>query len=174
VDPNFPPETTLKISARASRVTGRMLAEISKKYPGALSSPAGMIARLGQVFNGLVQLALPQSLPNLIFNSLVWLLYPIELLLALGGRVFGLPDVSILGAIAFGVTLAAHLGVLYLQAILNRKLSTLRAVHGLIKLLALLLVAGLVFLIYLGLVYLGVLQLPQGALGSWLRGLQGQ
>ncbi|RPJ45999.1 MAG: patatin-like protein, partial [Chloroflexi bacterium] len=111
VDLDFPPDTTLKISARASRVTGKLLAELSSKYPAALASPAGMIARLGQIFNGLVQVALPQSLPNLIFNSLVWLLYPIELLLALGGRVFGLPDVSILGAIALGITIAAHLGV---------------------------------------------------------------
>lgn len=174
VDLNFPPETTLKVSARASRVTGKMLAELSSKYPAALSSPAGMVARLGQVFNGLVQLALPQSLPNLIFNSLVWLLYPIELLLALGGRVFGLPDVSILGAIALGVTIAAHLGVLYLQAILKRNLPALRLVHGLIKILAVLLVAALVALVYLGLVYLGVLDLPQGALGTWLRGLQGR
>jgi hypothetical protein len=132
-----------------------------------------MIARLGQIFNGLVQVALPQSLPNLIFNSLVWLLYPIELLLALGGRVFGLPDVSILGAIALGITIAAHLGVLYLQAILKRNLPALRVVHGLIKLLAVLAVAALVFLVYLGLLYLGVLQVPPGALGDWLRNLQG-
>jgi hypothetical protein len=131
-----------------------------------------MVARLGQLFNGLVQVALPQSLPNLIFNSLVWLLYPLELLLALGGKVFGLPDVSTLGAIALGVTLGAHLGVLYLQAILKRNLPALRVVHGLIKLLAVLAVATLVFLVYLGLVYLGLLQLPSGLLGSWLQGLR--
>jgi patatin-related protein len=172
IDMDFPPETTLKISSRASRVTGKLLAELSSKYPAALSSPAGMVARLGQLFNGLVQVALPQSLPNLIFNSLVWLLYPLELLLALGGKVFGLPDVSTLGAIALGATLGAHLGVLYLQAILKRNLPALRVVHGLIKLLAVLAVATLVFLVYLGLVYLGLLQLPSGLLGSWLQGLR--
>lgn len=64
VDPNFPPETTLRISSRASRVTGKMLAELSSKYPAALSSPAGMVARLGVLY---LQAVLKRNLPALRF-----------------------------------------------------------------------------------------------------------
>jgi hypothetical protein len=171
VDTNFPPETTLNVSARASRVAGKILAAISDKHPASLTSPAGMVARLGGIFNGLVQLAMPHSLPNLLFNNLVWLFYLLALLLIFGGSLARLPDMTILGAIALGVTVAAHLMVFYLQSVLKRNLPALRAIHGLVKVLALLAVAGLVFLMYLGLVYLGVLQLPPGALGGWLRNL---
>lgn len=171
VDPDFPPDTTLGVSARATRVTGKLLAGISDKYP-ALASPAGTISRVGQIFTGLVQVALPQSLPNLLFNHWIWLLYLLELFLALGGRPLGLPDVARLGSMAFGITVVAHLAVLYLQAVLKKYIPALRIVRWIIVLLVILGAAALIFLVYVGLVYLRFLQPPAGVFGNLINTLQ--
>ena len=171
VDMEFPPETTLTISSRAARVTGKLLNGLSDKYP-ALASPAGTISRLGQIFAGLVEVALPNSLPNLLFNYWVWLLYLIELLLFLGGKPLGLEGVSRLGGMTLGITVATHFLTYYLQAVMKKKLPFLRVVHWFIILLIILGAAALIFLLYSGMVYLGFLEPPTGAIGSWIGTIQ--
>ncbi len=169
----FPPETTLDISSRASLVTGKLLSSLSSKYP-ALASPAGTLARLGQIFTGLVQVALPKSLPHLLFSYWIWLLYLLELLLALGGKPLGLPDVAQLGGMALGITVAAHLAVLILQAALKNHLPSLKFLHRIITSMLILGAMTVVILSYLGFVHLGIFQAPTGIVGSWIGALQGQ
>ena len=77
---NFPkqsklePETTLKSIARATNVVGKILESLSSNRR-VDTKYALWIARLGQIFWGMVQVAVPQSFANIIFRHILKLVY---------------------------------------------------------------------------------------------------
>jgi patatin-related protein len=113
VDREMNPKGAVHALSRSTWVVGKMLEDISNQYQVDGKS-AAWITRLGTVFWGMVEVAVPRSLPNLIFRHWVKLLYLFEFLLIVGGLLFVAPQVQRLGFIALGITLAVHGGVLAL------------------------------------------------------------
>ena len=97
------PEPTLRTVARATTIVGDLLSGISKDY-NVNDRYAGWIARLGTIFWGFVEVAVPNSLPHLLFRHWLKLLYTFEVLMIAGAAIFGRPEVSQFGWTAFGVT----------------------------------------------------------------------
>jgi patatin-related protein len=123
------PETTLKSLARATNVIGKILESLSSdrrvdtKY-------ALWIARLGQIFFGLVQVAVPQSFANIIFRHILKLVYFMELLLIVGGALLAQPQMQQFGVTAFGITAGINLAVIILGDLIksqNRWLNLAKA-----------------------------------------------
>jgi Protein of unknown function (DUF3376) len=113
VNREMDPKMAVRGLSRSTRVVGEMLEDISNQYQVDGKS-AAWLTRLGRVFWGLVEVAVPRSLPNLLFRHWVKLLYLFEFLLIAGGWLFVAPQAQRFGFIALGITLAAHGGVLAL------------------------------------------------------------
>jgi patatin-related protein len=183
VDPEYPPEPTLKAIARASSVMGQVLGGLTQTYP-LLSQPTGIFSRFGRLFFGLVSIALPQSLPNLIFKTVIGFIYLVEfLVIALGwflvqvdtpNRGFDFntlgTQIASLGARVVVVTLAAHLAIMVLGRVMSRKwdLSKLAWVRMSLNAVLVLLAIGVLIVLYSGFVYLGAMPAPQGWLARSL------
>jgi patatin-related protein len=109
------PKTTLGGLSRSTRVVGEMLESIADGYRGVGRWPAAWLARLGRVFWGLVEVAVPRSLAGEIFRYWLVLLYFFEALLIAAATIFVKPQVQLLGFITLGVTGAIHLVTLLLR-----------------------------------------------------------
>src|SRR5207245_2265399 len=121
------------------------------------STYAAWIARVGQIFWALVEVAVPRSFPNLFFRHLLKLVYFLEALLIAGSTLLVAPDVQKFALTAFGLTAAIHLAVVILSDLLQSR-------HRLVNLAKVAGGAGLIVLIVLGVVTLsGIL----GVNGSW-------
>ncbi len=172
---DFPPAETLSAAARALRVTGDMLNGISASY----AAPAKWLTSAGGILAGILSAALPDSLGNLLFTKyLTGLLYLFEILLVAAGWLTGSAGMKQLGFTALALTFLSHLGIGTVNRFLAGKIGwkALRfGLQSLASLVLLALIAAAVFLVYLGLNSLGVLELPGGALGGWLaRIMQGK
>jgi len=181
VDPELSPKETLKALARASSVMGQLFGGLTDKYP-ALYQPSGLFSRFGSIFFGIVSVAVPESLPNLIFRKLMGLIYLLELMIVAVGRVFVELDtpnrgfdfntlgteMARLGARALVVTLVAHLSVLALERLISRKVSLGKLISLSFYTIVVLIVIGLVILLYSGMVFLGVVPSPEGWIGGSL------
>jgi patatin-related protein len=140
------PESALRSVARATTVIGKMLADLSARRRVS-SKYAAWIARLGQVFWALVEVAVPRSFPNLFFRHLLKLVYFLEALLIAGSTLLVAPDVQKFALTAFGLTAATHLAVVILGDVLesrNRWVNLGKAVGGVV--LVLLIALGVVTL----------------------------
>lgn len=110
----LPAEAMVKAAARASRVFGKMLEGIADLHRKNKKSVA-WITRLAQIFWSLVEVALPNSIPNLIFHYWLKLLYFFEALLVLGGTLLINPTIQQFGFFAFVITATIHGLVLFLS-----------------------------------------------------------
>lgn len=135
------PEPTLKITSRATTVIGKMLSALSKKR-NVDSSLVAWIARVGQLLSGLVEVAVPRSMPSLIFRYWLKLLYLFEVLLIVFSTLLAAdPKISQFGWNLLGITVATNVAVWLLSDFMSRRHVVLRS---------LLAVLGLsVFLIFL-------------------------
>ena len=136
------PETTLKSLGRATNVIGKILEDLSAER--RVDTKYGLwIARLGQIFFGLVQVAVPQSFANIVFRHILKLVYFMELLLIVGGALLAQSQMQQFGVTAFGITAGIHLAVIILGDLLkaqNRWLKLAKA--GLILVIVLLVGLG--------------------------------
>jgi hypothetical protein len=108
------PRSTLESAARVTTVVGEMLSDISAK--GHLSNKyTGWLARLGRIFWGLIEVAVPRSIPHLLFHHWIKLLYLTELVMAAVGTVLINTQIQKFSLIAFSLTLAVHWTVLILH-----------------------------------------------------------
>ena len=121
------PEPTLRTASRATTVIGKMLSEISRGY-NVNDKYVSWIARLGLIFWGLVEVAVPHSLPNLIFRHWLKLLYTFEVLTIIGATIFAKPEVSQFGWTAFGVTAAINVVAWWLGDFMSGRTSVGRFV----------------------------------------------
>jgi patatin-related protein len=97
------PEPTLRTAARATTIIGDLLSGISKDY-NVSDRYTGWVARLGTIFWGFIEVAVPNSMPHLLFRHWLKLLYTFEVLMIVGAAIFAKSEVSQLGWTAFGVT----------------------------------------------------------------------
>jgi patatin-related protein len=119
------PELTVRTLGRATTVIGKVLSGVSDDYAAKAKSSAPVAAiqgylgawlvRFGVVFTGLVEVAIPQTIPHLFFRHLLKLLYLFEVLLVVSGTIFGKPQMTQLGWTALGVTAAINAVVWWLR-----------------------------------------------------------
>jgi hypothetical protein len=120
-----------------------MLEELSDDYLSSGKKYAAWITRVGQVGWGLVELAAPRSIWNLLFRYWLKLLYLIELILVAGGTILMRPTLQQFGLLLFGLTVAVHFAVGLLNDLMRsrrRWLNLLKTV--LITLLLVVIVVG--------------------------------
>ena len=128
------PESTLKITSRATTVIGKMLSALSQRR-NVDSSLVAWIARVGQLLSGLVEVAVPRSMPSLVFRYWLKLLYLFEVLLIVFSTLLAADArVSRFGWNLLGLTVATNVAVWLLSDFMSRRqviLRTLLAVLGL-------------------------------------------
>ncbi len=169
INREFPPRETMMAGSRAMRVIGNMLKGFSNS--DALSAPAKFISAVGNISAGILAAALPNTAGNfLVAGYWVWLLYIFEILLVGAGLLLGSDDLKQTGLVLFGLTVAAHLFLTFTNNWLARRvhLQTRRLLRNLISIVVLVLVLGVLFLSYIGLLDLQLLKMPVGAFGEWL------
>lgn len=116
----LPPKTVVRAAARASRVFGKMLEGIADQQR-INSKYVAWITRLTQLFWGLVEMAVPGSIPNLIFAHWLKLLYLFEFLLVLGGTLLLNQRIQQFGLLTFGITVVIHAAVKLLGDLMLKK-----------------------------------------------------
>jgi hypothetical protein len=106
VDRTPNPKTLLQSLSRATRVIGKIIEEIADRH--GQKSSVSWAARLGQVFWGLVTVAVPGSILNLMFRHWMKVLYTFEVILIGTSLIFGNQSMRNLGLTVLGVTAAVH------------------------------------------------------------------
>jgi patatin-related protein len=125
-DSNYEPDHALspavlvRSAARASKIMGKMLEGIAEQNR-IDKKRVVWITRLAQLFWGLVEVAVPGSVPNLIFYHWRKLLYLFEFLLVLFGTILVKPRVQEFGLLTFAITVAVHGAVLLLGDLMAGK-----------------------------------------------------
>ena len=127
------PESTLKTTSRATTVMGKMLSALSDKR-NVDSSLVAWMARVGQLLSGLVEVAVPRSMPSLVFRYWLKLLYMFEVLLIVFSTLLGEPKVSQFGWNLLGITVAANVAVWLLSDWMSRRHVILRTLLSLLGL----------------------------------------
>lgn len=114
VDRRLEPQPTLRLISRSTQVVGKILEGISKKS-GQEESRLNWISKLGRIFWGLIEVAVPNSTFNLLFFYWLQLLYLFEVILIVGGTLLVVSQVQQFGIVAFVLTVTIHLTVLTLH-----------------------------------------------------------
>jgi patatin-related protein len=163
VNSKLRPEPTLRSAARATTVIGKMLEGLSDKYDrGGKIAP--WITRIGRILWGLVEVAVPRSIPKIVVQHWLKLLFLFEGLLIVGGILFVSPTVRDLGWKALGATLAVQVAILLLTDLMLNKVGKWRKTKAV-------LISAVVLLLLLG-IYEVWMHLGSD-IGIWLDRLRG-
>jgi patatin-related protein len=117
----FDPQRLVHSAGRSSRVFGDLLEGYSQDRRRVPRGSVVWVARLARLFWLLVEVAIPDSLANLLFRHGLKLLYVFEALMVFLGTLLLNPTVQQFGFVAFIATAAAHAAVLFLQDAMNGK-----------------------------------------------------
>ena len=162
VNRKFEPEPTLKVLGRATRVIGSILDDISRKN-NVENKLTRWISRVGQIFLGLVQVSVPDSLAALLFRHTLKLLYFFEVLLLLVATfLIPTPEVTYFAWKFLLLTLGVHFAVFVLRDYLRGKRRWRRFA-------VLVLVIGILGLAAIGVGDLLELHLSEKVLAVWLK-----
>jgi hypothetical protein len=105
------------------------------------------ITRLAAVFWGIVEVAMPQSIPNLLWRHWIKVVYLLDGGFILGGAVTGNDAVTQFGWMALAITVAVHCAVGTLSAYIGKN--------------------GIVWRIGAGLIALALIAFLSGQVGEW-------
>ncbi len=156
----FSPQTTLNAMGRSISVLGSLLDGLGQKYQAA-QTPAFWLTRLGKIFMGVMQVAIPGSLPGLFFQHWIKVAYVFELFLIILGGLLGFNNtVMRFGIFSLLFTLSIDLTVRLVGSYLAGSTRAMGIVRGVAKFIVVLVLLAVIALIYLGLVYLGIAELP--------------
>jgi patatin-related protein len=108
------PKTMLNSVSRATQIVGKMFEQMADAN-GLEGKRLAWIARLGQVFWGLVEVAVPNSILNLLLFHWLKILYFFEALVIGGSILLNSKEVQNFGLKALGLTLAVHVAVMLLR-----------------------------------------------------------
>jgi hypothetical protein len=108
------PKPLLRVLSRSTQVIGHIFEDIANQNSLDGKSLA-WIARLGQMFWGLVEVAVPNSLLNMLIFHWLRVLYVFEVLLILGSFLLGAKDTLRFALTALGVTASVNVIVLLLR-----------------------------------------------------------
>jgi hypothetical protein len=160
LDLDFVPQTTLNAIGRSIEVMGGLLDGLGQKYQGT-QTPAFWLSRLGRIFMGIMQVAIPGSLPRLFFQHWIKVVYVFELFLIVMGALLGFNNtVMRFGILALLVTLGMDLAVRFVGGYIAGSTRVASVLRGLVKVIVVLVILGLIGLVYLGLVQLKIAPLP--------------
>ncbi|HKO89335.1 MAG TPA: patatin-like protein, partial [Burkholderiales bacterium] len=107
VDRRVDPQQAVRSMARATRVTAQMLDAVAASYR-IQKSPFAWLAMFASMFWGLVEIAVPQTLLNLLARHWFTLLYLIALGMIAGGMLVAQPAISKFGWLALAGTAGIH------------------------------------------------------------------
>jgi patatin-related protein len=155
VNRKLDPKPLLRSVARSTQVIGKILDDIAKQHK-VENKALLWITRAGQIFWGLVEVAVPGSIANLVLFHWLKLLYVLEILLIAATFLIGGPDLKRFAWNAFGLTIAINLAVLLLRDYMRGKKAVL---HTIVVALA------LVFLFF---TVIGVSEVVHPGLREWL------
>jgi patatin-related protein len=157
---DFSPQASLNALGRSIEVLGGWLDGLGEKYKGT-ETPAFWLSRLGRIFLGVLQVAIPGSLPRLFFQHWVKILYLFELFLITAGAFLGFNNtVMRFGILSLLVTLSIDLAVRLVGSYISGSTRLAGILRGLAMFIVALVLLAIIALIYLGLVHLGVAELP--------------
>jgi patatin-related protein len=111
--------STARNLGRATRVMGQLLEGLADTYRVS-KKPVAWIAWLGTVVCGLVEVSIPQRLPEMFWRHWLKVLYLFEAVLIAGGWAFGLGETQRLGWWGLAVTAGAHLATTWLRSRMKR------------------------------------------------------
>jgi patatin-related protein len=120
VNRDLEPKPLLRSMARATQVTGRIFDDVAQAHQ-VDSKSIRWIARAGQIFWGLVEVAVPGSVANLFFYHGLKLIYVFEFLLILFGTLLANRSAQQLGWLALAITVAVHTAQLVLSDTMRGK-----------------------------------------------------
>jgi patatin-related protein len=139
-------KSMLRALSRSTQVIGSIFEDIANTN-GLDGKNLAWIARLGKIFWGLVEVAVPDSIIHLLFTHWLKLLYLFEALMLIGGTVLVRPTIQQFGFLAFALTLATNLAVFFLHDEMEGRRGRFRIVKVLAILLGIaLFLTGLVAL----------------------------
>jgi patatin-related protein len=145
VQKQLEPKPLLEAISRSTKVTGDIFEAIADAKADA-GSHMRWIARLGQIFWGLVEVASPGSFWNKLVKQWLMLLYLFEVVLIVGSTIFVKPEVQQFGIMTLILTLITHLTAITLHDYMKggKFLYLLRFVA--VGLMAILAISGAVFI----------------------------
>lgn len=159
VDFEFSRDVTLKSLGRSAQVVGSVLDGLVEQYPG-LQTPALWLARIGQIVMGLLQVALPGSLPGAFLRHWIRIAYLFECFLILAGTIF---DAT--GAIAgFGmrtllVTLGLDLAVRFTAGFIKGSAWPFRLLRALVSIVTLVVGISVLILAFFGAIHIHLVEI---------------
>jgi hypothetical protein len=129
VDRAFEPQDLLRTAARGTKVLGQMLESFAEAQR-LDKKRIRWVTRLAQIFYGLVEVAVPNSVPHLIFRHWLKLLYLFELLMVVAGIAFVTQPVQQFGLLTFAVTVTVHTAILVMGDLMRGRRVWLNLVLG--------------------------------------------
>jgi patatin-related protein len=114
VNRNLDPELLLKCLSRSTQIIGKVFEDIANKNQLDGKSLA-WIARLGQLFWGLVEVAVPHNVRHLLLKRWLEVIYSFEFFVIIAGLILSRPGAQQFGWTAFGITAALNIVVLLLR-----------------------------------------------------------
>jgi patatin-related protein len=124
-DPHPDPQLAVRAMARSTRVIGQIFDEIAGSH-NVDRRPGRWIAKLGSVFWGLVEVAVPNSLANLFFRHWLKLLYTFEVFIIVAGLAIGFQEAQRFGVVLLLITVVVHFLVWRLGAWIGGRRSVTR------------------------------------------------
>ncbi|MDQ1637855.1 MAG: hypothetical protein QOF62_1194 [Pyrinomonadaceae bacterium] len=114
VNRRLDPQMLLRALSRSTQIVGKVFEDIANKNQLDGKSLA-WIARLGQMFWGLVEVAVPNSIANLLLKRWLQVIYVFEFFLIVGGILLSRPGAQQFGWTAFGITAILNIIILMLK-----------------------------------------------------------
>jgi patatin-related protein len=120
VNRQLEPQAMLRLMSRSAQIMGKMFESMAANYP---VGGGGMrwLARLARLAWGMVEIAIPQSLVNLLFRHWIKLIYAFEVLAIVLFFALDVKDALMISGLAFGATLLLHTAVLFIGDMLRRR-----------------------------------------------------
>lgn len=125
VNRKLDPQPMLRAVSRSTQVIGKIFEDIAGQN-GLEGKNLAWIARLGKIFWGMIEVAVPGSMLRLLFIHWLKLIYLFEVLLLIGGTVFLKPSIQQFGLLTFAMTLAADIGASVLHDVMLGRRKSLK------------------------------------------------
>lgn len=129
-------EKTLKTSARALTITGKILEEAEKSYHSPFSRMV-WVTRAGRAAQALLSVSMPGSLSQAISSHWLRLIYVFEALTVGGAILFSSQSALNFGLSALGLTIALHLATLLTGDLIGRKRGRIIILAALVSIIVL-------------------------------------
>lgn len=126
VNRKLDPKPLLTSISRSTQIIGKVFEDVANANQLDGKSLA-WIARLGQVFWGLVEVAVPNTLRNMLWNRWLSIIYAFEFFIIVAGLLLSSQGAQQFGWTAFGITAALNVIVLVLKDIMRGRHAVYRA-----------------------------------------------